>query len=332
MKNLKIINQENLLFNLKKFSSHKLCVMVKANAYGHGLEQIVKLVEKKVECFGVVNIEEGKIVRKYTQKPILICSKVQDLDACKKFNFDVMVESEQDIKNCIEHSLEDSMHLKINCGMNRFGSKSLLNLKIINKFLIEKNLKLKTIYTHFPMTANRRRTKKNYKNFLKLRKEIKQECPICFGGSGMDSYPFDFDILRLGIGMYGYGAKNLKPVMQIESFVMKKFCAERGEYIGYSKKFKVKKQREFAIVPIGYGDGLQRNLSGKFYVKINGKKYKAVGNICMDAFFVKVDENVKLDDTVTILFDAEILAKKAKTISYEILTSFSNLRGKTIIT
>lgn len=74
-----------------------------------------------------------------------------------------------------------------------------------------------------------------------------------------------------------------------------------------------------------------RGLSNKFKVKINGVKYQAVGNICMDCFFVKVDKSVKVGDFVEVMFDADYLAKKIKTIPYEILTNFSLLRGKTLI-
>jgi alanine racemase len=131
--------------------------------------------------------------------------------------------------------------------------------------------------------------------------------------------------------MYGYGRAGLLPIMRIESFVEKIFYASAGEHIGYGTKFEVKRDGFYAIVPVGYGDGLRRNLSGKFYVSINGIKYKSVGNICMDAFFVKVDKNVKVGDKVVVMENAEQFAKKINTISYEILTGFSNFRGKTEI-
>ena len=164
-----------------------------------------------------------------------------------------------------------------------------------------------------------------------MRANITQKCPICFGGSGIFDYDFNFDILRLGIGLYGYGNKNLKPVMSIKSYVCKIFYAKKGEFVGYGKKYRVAKDGFFAVVPVGYGDGLRRNLSGKFCVKIGGKIFRAVGNICMDAFFVKIDETVRVGDEVEIMENAQNFAKKCGTISYEILTGFSNFRGKTIV-
>lgn len=331
MENKKILYKDNLLSNIAKFQDKQLCAMVKSNAYGHGLEDIVKLANEKVEMFGVVNTEEALAVRKLTDKRILICSKNYDAKVCKKNNFEVIVDDENDLQTCVRYGLQDSCHLKINCGMNRFGTKSNLCVYLLNDFLEKYNVKLRSISTHFHTPENRRQTMQDYERFLQLRAEITQNAPICFGGSKLIDYPFDFDILRLGIGMYGYGREGLMPVMEISSFVEKIFYAYVGEFIGYGKKFRVKKAGYFAVVPVGYGDGLKRNLSEKFKVAINGKKYMSVGSICMDAFFVEIDESVKVGDKVVVMSNAESFAKKLGTISYEVLTGFSNLRGKTEI-
>ena len=119
--------------------------------------------------------------------------------------------------------------------------------------------------------------------------------------------------------------------LKIKSFVKKVFYAKAGEFVGYGSGFLVKKSGYFAVVPIGYADGLMRKLSNKFCVEINSKNYHAVGNICMDCFFVEVDENVKVEDEVVVMKDAEQFAKISKTIPYEILTNFSKLRGETKI-
>lgn len=331
MKNLKLIYKENLFFNLSCFNSKKICAMVKANAYGHGLKDVVRLIDDKVDYFGVSNVDEGVEVRKISQKPILVCSKVFDFKKCRKHNLEVMIEDEVDIKKCLNNGLKENMHLKINCGMNRFGVGNVLNARIVNDLLEEKNITLKSIYTHFHCLEDKKQTVRDYMRFQLLRSEINQNATICFGGSGVVNYPFEFDMIRLGIGLYGYGQEGLKPVMNIKSYVSKVFYAKSGEYIGYEEKYKVKRGGYFAIVPVGYGDGLRRNLSGKFKVQINGQYFQSFGNICMDAFFVKVNENVKVGDKVLCMFDADYLADKIGTIPYEILTGFSNFRGQTVI-
>lgn len=331
MKNFKYINHDNLISNINHFKSKKICAMVKSNAYGHGLREIVKLIDEHVDMFGVVSVEEAVKVRELTELPILICSKVDDYKTCRKNKIDVMVDDENDLMDCLKKDMRQSIHLKINCGMNRFGVKSPLAMRLINDVLEYEKIKLKSIYTHFSCTDNKKITKNEEKNFQMLRSEITQNAPICFGGSGIFDYDFDFDILRLGIGMYGYGDKNLKPVLKICSYVSKVFFASKGEKIGYGTHFFAHRDIFFAIVPVGYGDGLRRNMSGKFEVFINGKKRKTTGNICMDAFFVEVDESVSIGDEVVVMADAEYMAKKSETISYEILTGFSNFRGKTKI-
>ncbi len=327
MKNEKIINSSNLLYNLHHFAEHKVCAMVKANAYGHGTREIVELLNGKVAYFGVVSADEGAVVRRYTDAPILVCAKTEEFAKCRRFGLDVMVENERDIlraKNL-------GMHLKIDCGMHRYGVSSEIEMKMIDRLLEEKGIVLKSVYTHFPRTESTKETEKNYKNFLHLKSLISQKPPICFGGSGISKYSFDFDMLRVGIGLYGYGDSSLRAVMQVASHVVKIFHVKRGEFIGYGQKYKAKTDGVFAVVNLGYGDGLFRGLSSNFKVEINGKFYDAVGNICMDAFFVKVDENVRVGDKVFVMNDAQYLAKRLGTISYEILTNFSKMRGKTII-
>lgn len=326
MNNYKVLNKDALLENLQRFKSKQVCAMVKSNAYGHGLREIVGLLKSEVDFFGVVNIDEAIAVRKKCENPILICSKVFDYAKCKKYDIDVEVDNEQDLLIAIKN--KNNIHLKINSGMNRFGARSELALKQLNKILENNDVGLKYIHTHFRNLANKRETEEDYKRFLKLKSYVTQKPLICFGGSDVIDYDFDYQMVRCGIGLYGY-SKETRPVEKIVSYVLKIFYAKAGEGIGYNSKYIAKNGGLFAIVPLGYGDGLRRCLSGKFVVKINNVKYNAVGNICMDAFFVRVDQNVKVGDQVVVMENANDLSKD--TIVYEVLTGFSNFRGKTII-
>ncbi len=326
MKNYRIINGEHLKSNIQNYNSKKICAMVKSNAYGHGLNEIVKIAEPLVEYFGVVSLEEALAVRKISEKPILICSKVFDYKACKKNNIDVMIDNEQDLLLAIR--CKNTIHLKIDCGMNRYGIRSKFEIFQINKLLEQSEANIKYIYTHFCDTKNKSCTKKDYANFLKLKSKLIKDVPICMGGSGVFDYGFEYDMLRLGLAMYGYG-KNVLPVERLVSHVCKVFFAKKGETIGYNGAYHVRHDGFFAIIPVGYGDGLRRNLSNNFFVEINGKKFKSVGNICMDVFFVKVDQSVMVGDEVIVMQNAFDLSKG--TIPYEVLTSFSSFRGETII-
>lgn len=329
MKNVKVLNSRAFLKNIASFSDKKICLMIKADAYGHGMEQIIKLANKYVACFGVVNIDEAVRARLYTKKPIIIFGRCFEYDLCKKYNLQFMVDDEKSLLDAIERGCKNLLHLAINCGMNRFGVKGELNLHSINKILTNEKVKLRSVYTHFSDTTDYKKTLSQHSCFTYLKSVISQNAPVCLGGSEVHEYNFDCDILRLGIGAYGY--ENGEPVMKICSYVCKITYVNAGEYIGYGKKFRLKKASYVACVPVGYADGLQRSLSGKFQVKIGKNFYKSIGNICMDCFFVLVDENVRQFDKVEVMANASYLAKKMNTISYEILTGFSSFRGETLI-
>jgi len=331
MQNFKIISEKNLLFNLKQFQKKRVCAMVKSNAYGHGIKEIVSMLSDKVDYFGVVSENEGKQVRRWTNKPILVCGRVQNFRVCKMNNLEFMIENETDLQRAIVCDVGDKCHLKIDSGMNRFGAKSELQMILIEKMLKENKIKLKSIATHFHCLEDGQETLKNYDTFLRLKKYISQQPAICFGGSNVIDCPFDYDMIRVGIGLYGYERKDVKPIMKIESYIAKSFYAKSGESIGYGNNYVVKKSGLYAVVPIGYGDGLFRNLSGKFCIEINGRKFHSVGKICMDVFFVKIDNSVKVGDKVVVMQNAEQMAKSVNTISYEILTNFSKCRAKTKI-
>ncbi len=324
MENFKCLNLDALRYNLACYQSKKVVLMVKSNAYGHGVKEIVSLTSAYVDAFGVVSEREAEVVRNFCDKRIIIFAPATNLNACREGGVEIIVDNEEDLRKAIDCGCK--IHLAINVGMNRFGTKSEIVLKSMNNILEANEVELKSIYTHFPDTRDPTRTKRQYERFCNLRKLISRPAPVCFGGSGIYNYPFSYDAIRLGIGAYGY-EKNRMPVMSIVSHITKIFYAKSGEYIGYGKKYRVKKADFFGVVNVGYGDGLMRALSQNFSVEINGKRFEAVGNICMDAFFVKIDKSVSVGDEVLVMSDASYLAKRAKTIPYEILTNFSNLRG-----
>ncbi len=330
MNNVKLIKKNNLLQNLNVYKAKKVCAMIKANAYGHGIKEIVGILDGRVDYFGVANAEEGRFARKHTKTPILVVGKTEDFEKCKANNLEIMVESVEDVKRAVGHGLKDNLHLKINCGMNRYGVSESGGLKKICQLLKEYDVGLKSVCTHFSNTDDREQTLCQYKRFLELKQGI-ENIQVCLGGSGVIDYDFDYDMIRVGIGLYGYERAGLLPVMEIRSKVLKVVFVKQGEYVGYGKKYRATTDGFYAVVPVGYADGLKRCLSGKFSVFIDGKRYKSVGNICMDVFFVRVDSKVKIGSEVVVANDMASLAKKANTISYEVLTGFSNLRGKTKI-
>ena len=168
----------------------------------------------------------------------------------------------------------------------------------------------------------------NYINFLekiKILSDVNKNV-VHFGGSNVINYDFNYDMIRVGIGLYGYENINVRPIMQIFSKVLDIKEIKKSEFLGYNYEFKAKKDTKIAVLSIGYGDGFSKAMEDEFVI-IKGKRCKIIGSICMDACFVEIDNiDLKIGDYVEVMWNVERLAKKLNTISYEILTNFSKTR------
>jgi alanine racemase len=144
---------------------------------------------------------------------------------------------------------------------------------------------------------------------------------------------YQFDMVRLGIGLYGIGngteeIKCLKNVSTLKTRVMQVKEIAEGESVGYGRRFRTERKTKIATVPIGYADGIHRSWGNeRGYVLINGKKATIIGSICMDMFMIDVTDIVCEEEDEVIVFGRELpvteIAEKLNTIPYEILTSIS---------
>jgi alanine racemase len=153
--------------------------------------------------------------------------------------------------------------------------------------------------------------------------------------SGIINYAAEaqFDMVRLGIGLYGFGndekeTKKLKNVLVLRSVISQIHIIEKGETVGYNRAYKASSTMRTATVPIGHADGISRQFgNGIGFVYIFNKKAPIVGNVCMDMIMVNVtDIDCSEDDEVIIYKNQhhiETLAKSINTISYELLTAIS---------
>ena len=151
--------------------------------------------------------------------------------------------------------------------------------------------------------------------------------------AGIERYPgAQFDMVRLGIGLYGidpFTNKILHNVGTLKTTILQIHDVPADETVGYSRKGILTRNSRIAAIPIGYADGLNRHLgNGNAYCLVNGQKTPYVGNICMDVCMIDVtDIDCKEGDKAIIFGDelpVTILADKLNTIPYEILTSVSN--------
>ena len=337
-----ILKKDNLISNInyaKSIKDGKICFMVKANAYGHGVEEVVRISQDYVDYYGVSNQKEGELVRKISDKPVIVFGKCDDYFYCmaNKIEFAVMsfAQAKEIVKIYRNSGVKPLMHVCINSGMNRYGVKENVNVKKIVSLLEKNNLSLAGVYTHFSsLSTDERYTEKQWEKFQGVLQLIPNEWNVIthIGGGGTIHRDYKVDMFRVGLLCYGYGDDNLSPVMEVRSQIVDIQKVKKGEHIGYLCGFTAEKDMLIGTIPLGYGDGLPRKLSNNFSVKINNKKAEVVGNICMDAFMVRLDGvKCKIGEEVVVMANATELKCKLQTTEYEVLTNFTKFRGDRVI-
>src|SRR4030043_1146406 len=336
-----------------------ICV-VKANAYGHGLSKIIRVLEKiGVEMYAVDSIDEAIKIRKLgIGKPILILGYIvlSDLKKAVENNLSLTIYNLESLKKItsLELSKKAKVHLKAETGLNRQGVDNSRILKLAD--YIYKNgkyLEIEGISTHFADiedTSNTAFAKKQLNNFIKTinileKRRIHFPIKHCAASAAALLYKnTHFDAIRMGISVYGLWPSVLvkkelnkslnrkiilKPVLSWKSRIAQIKNIKKGESVGYGRTWYATKDSKIAIIPVGYYDGYDRGLSIIGRVIINGKYAGIIGRIAMNMMMANVSEieNVKLEDTVILIgkdknseITADEMAEKESTINYEIVT------------
>lgn len=329
--------KENVQKIIKRYSNYKYYFgVVKADCYGHDDVKTVKaIIDGGCNYLCVATLEEALEIRKKIEDIPILCLGVilkDYIDICKTKNITVTIPSLEYVKKLKNENIENlKVHIKINTGMNRLGIKESEELKEVYKILEKKKANIEGIYTHIYEANNKQKYDIQIEKFEELLENIpKERIPIIHtsASEAMSNYNKIDDVngCRLGIIMYGFTENkelNLKSTFSLKSQVIQINNLKPGETVGYNGKYIAKENEKIAVVSIGYADGILRKNTGRT-VFINEKEYKIVGNICMDMLFVKIDDTVKLYDTVEILKDIEHIESVAKyldTIPYEVMCS-----------
>lgn len=340
----------------------KICGVVKANAYGHGIEEISqKLVEYGVDFLGVANYDEAIRLRKnIPDTPILVFGTLihSKLEPAKyvsllhKHNLTATVASIDTAKFLDEYSKRFKsrfkVHIKIDTGMRRIGLDYKNAYKNIMQIAALKNLELEGIFTHFAESESKNKSfsRLQLERFNDLLEQLKKdgiEFPIIHAansGAILDIKESYYNMVRPGLLLYGYypdegvvNKINLKPVMNLMSKVTYIKKVDTGESISYGRKFIASKPIFVGSIPIGYGDGYQRLLSDKSKVIINSELYKQVGAVTMDWIMVELGSRykIKIGDDVLLMggdngapLGADKLAKICGKIPYEMLCAVAD--------
>ena len=343
------INKSNLINNLnflKGTTKKELCLVVKANAYGHGLEWAVKNAKKSgVIWFAVASVDEGIQVKKeFGESRVLLLaepSKTQ-LENVKENGLDLTVYNESFIDALIETGDEYSVHLKIDTGMHRLGCPP-EKFNDLYKKIINSNLNLVGVCTHFPMAdTDVAETKKSIELFEKTISDIDSTNMLLHvDNSASTLYRLDnsFNMARVGIAAYGVPItavekeNELIPTMEIKTRISNLQVRKKGEAVSYGKAQRLSRDSIIATAPIGYGDGYPWNSFPDGKVIVNNQFCNLIGRVTMDQILFDVtDANVQIDDEVTVLgnsMDGKLnisvsdIAQWNKTIEWEILTNMS---------
>lgn len=303
-------------------SKDKICIALKDNAYGHGIEPMCKLSrEYGIKHTMVRNITEANIVSKYDFESILVMYEIPTKQYPKNYIFSL--NGFEDIERC---PYDINIELKIDTGMGRNGilpSQIVAALEIIKK----KNLNLNGVFTHFSSAdENDDTTCIQEKLFLESIAFIKSKIDTyfrfhCANSVGTHKVKNDlYDIARIGIGLYGYldieeSRDLVTPILSFHANKISTRVLNVGDSIGYGSTYKVK-NNNFVVsnYDVGYGDGFFRLNERKKALTSDNKEI--LGRVSMDSLSVEGDT-----DTICLFNNARELANIHDTIHYEILTN-----------
>ena len=224
--------------------------------------------------------------------------------------------------------------------MNRLGLKSDNEIReAINLISTNTQINIKSVFSHLAGSDDPALdgfTNEQFQRFEYCYSIIESAFPYkidrhILNSAGIERFSEkQFEMVRLGIGLYGVSVTGLalQPIGTLKSTISQVKKVKPDETVGYSRKGKVLKESEIGVIPLGYADGLDRKLSnGVGQIFVNGKRAPIIGNICMDMFMADVTGlNVHPGDSVEIFghnISVQEVAKKARTIPYEILTGVS---------
>ena len=347
------VNLSALVDNVRYFKNllkpeTKLTCMVKAFAYGAGSVEVSKALQDSglVDYLAVAVADEGVELRRagITLPIIIMDPEVAAMDLILENNLEPNVYSHQSLKTVMAAAeakgLENvPIHIKIDSGMHRLGFYKEDIPWLVNKLSGQKVVRVQSVFSHLAGSDEPQFdafTLDQIRYFDSCAEELKKGLSypimkhIC-NSAGIERFAdYQFDMCRLGIGLYGFsfvGAK-LRNVCTLRTTILSVKTVKAGETIGYGRHTTLAEDRVIAVIPIGYADGFDRrfsNYGGEVWVR--GQRCPVVGNVCMDQAMIDVTgTDARPGDQVEVFgehMSLEELADKLGTITYEILTSVS---------
>jgi len=348
------VNLTAMIHNLNVYNKllkpgTKMLAMVKASGYGSGSAEVAKLLEfHKVDYLGVAYADEGIELRLAGVKlPILVLNpEPASFDALHRYGLEPEVYSLPLLDELIAFSGKEkrlAIHLKLDTGMHRLGFESADIQVLIEKLKQFPNLEVKSVFSHLAASDAAHHddfTHRQAAIFTDMFSKMKAAlgyAPLrhIVNTGGIARFPeYHFDMVRLGIGLYGIDSSGLQEQLRVVNTLKATVSQVKniapGETVGYNRNSGVlDTPRRIATISVGYADGLLRLAGGgHFSVLIRGQKAPTIGNVCMDMTMVDVtDIPAVTEGDEVIVFGAsprvEELAACLQTIPYEVFTNIS---------
>ncbi|MCL2663572.1 MAG: serine racemase VanT catalytic subunit [Oscillospiraceae bacterium] len=333
-----------------------IMAVVKANAYGHGVEKVAeRMICEGVKAFAVTSVVEGVQLREVApDSTILVMGYTHPGDArwLYECNLSQLVVDDIYAKALNDTGYNLRVHVAIDTGMNRLGVES-SNFEEVEKVFKYADLTVEGIATHLSSPDGQNDsdtgvTRMQIESFMTVVCRLKEKGYNvgklhAMSSYGIFNYPeFNYDYVRPGIMLYGVHSiddktkvkTELRPVLSLKAIVAQVRRIKAGESVSYGRTFTAEKPMKIATVSIGYADGFPRQISGNGGMGIvNGIKAPVVGRVCMDMIMLDVTaiEQIKAGDTVTLIgkdgneeIRCEEVAKTAGTITNDILSGLSS--------
>lgn len=353
-----VINLSNLVYNFncikKKINSKKIIAVVKADAYGHGSLQVSKKLlslKNPPEYLAVAFLEEAVLLRKNKiNSPILLFEPLsnENLKDVLKWKLIPTITSESQIYLLKNLKNKISVHVKVDTGMGRLGVKYYKAVQLFERLDKLKNVIIDGTYTHFASTDEESSEftalqKERFDSVLQQLKSKGINTGLVHAANSGAIWKYNrtyYDAVRPGISLYGYfpfdknefNGLKLKPVMSIESDISSIEEFSVGETVSYGRQFTIMNENQYiASIPIGYADGLNRNLTNNIQVLCNGSYYSQVGRVTMDRIMINCGTNpLRVGNKVVLLgksnkkiINAWDWSRILNTIPYEITCGIS---------
>lgn len=348
------INLNNLIHNLNYYRNliqpaTRVMVMVKAFSYGSGSTEIANTLQYHgVDMLAVAYADEGVALREAgIDRPIMVMSPdPASLNHITTYGLEPEIYSFRILEEFINHLRKQSItsypvHLKIDTGMNRLGFRSRDLPHLIRNLQQSPELEVESVFSHLASSENPdndKFTRLQIADFNQCREHIIKELPgqrplfHILNSAGIERFPeAQFDMVRLGIGLHGFGSKDSLPLKIVSSFkstIIQIKETGPGSVIGYGRTNRISEKKKIAVIPVGYADGLPRSLgNGLGMVYVNDTKVPIIGNVCMDMCMLDVTGVPVTEGDKVEIFGEHItapeLASSLGTIPYEILTGIS---------